>query len=284
MFARIAGGPRAHVQIPIGPHDHAIADASSGGLVLTGIVDDSAVKLHAVHAFPMNGVLYPQSTAPLTWTAGLAGKVTVSVSVPKQITVVRPPAGATTECSNVSLDRGGRIDVNSEIFGMSSGSFRYLPAGRWIDVHSDPARPADARLFLSETTAANAFSRGGPFVRIGVLVDQIYVAGWVRSSVVLSSDGGVGTFGVGYGTVGIGETVRKPLLKVVCPANVPVVAEVLGETATVGLVQAGAVIDVLERRGLFSRVLVLNRGLHVVDAAALLARTSDLAACPPATD
>ena len=278
-FARAAGGPRAHVQIPVGPAKHGIADASSGGLLLTGIVDASAIVLHPAHAFPMNGVVYPTSNVSLTWTKGQSGRVTVTAPAPTQLLLSRLPLAGTPECANVSLDRGARMDMYQEIFGAPSGSPCYFPSARMIAISSDPARPAEVKLFSGELLVCDAFAQRGGFTRVAVDVDQVFIAGWVRSSLVQGSSGRGSTGGVGFGSVGIVDMVRSPLAKVVCPESVPLVAEVAGESATVGAVLPGTTIEILERRGPFSRVFVTSRGVHVLGTAALLARASDLAAC-----
>jgi len=282
VFARASGGPRAHVEIPVGPNDHGIADLASGGLVLTGAVDGSVIKLYPIHPFPMNGVLYPQSTLPLSWTAGLAGKVSVTAALPKQITVVRPPLAGTTECFNVALERGPSIDMNQVLFGMPYGSTHYLPAGHMIEVFSDPARPAEVRLLLTENVTTDAFSSAGKFSRVSLQVGQVFIAGWVRTSHLQLAHGRGGLPGFAFGYAGLVDSEHQPLAKVVCPESVPVAAEAGGETATVGSVLPGTTLEILERRGLFSRVFARSRGVHVLETTALLARASDLAACSPA--
>lgn len=278
-FARASGGPRAHVQIPVGPAKHGIADASSGGLLLTGIVDASSIVLHPAHAFPMNGVVYPTSAVSLTWTKGQSGRVTVTAPAPTQLLLSRLPLAGTPECASVTLDRGARMDMYQEIFGAPSGSPCYFPSARMIAISSDPARPAEVKLFSSDLLVCDAFAQKDGFTRIAVDVDQVFVAGWVRSSLVQGSSGRGSTGGIGFGYAGIADPARSPLAKVVCPDSVPLVAEVAGETATVGAALPGTTIEILERRGPFSRVFVTSRGVHMLGTAAFLARASDLETC-----
>ncbi len=53
------------------------------------------------------------------------------------------------------------------------------------------------------------------------------------------------------------------------------------ESRTVGLVLPGTVVEILERRGAFSRVFVAAPGIHLLAETVLLARASDLSGCTP---
>lgn len=268
----------AHVETPAHEHDHAILDARSGGFVVSGAVDAAALRLFATAPFALNGVLYPQPTMALSWTGGGPGEVSVSAGAPSEITPAKP-LSATVACGAVSLDPGRDLDMNQALLGRKYGASYSVARGRFIQVHSDPTEPAEARLFLSEGAIAQGFESRGTFTFITLELDDSVVAGWVRTANLTSTHGGMGHGGRLSSIRGWGEGRRHPLAKVVCPAMVPVAAEVSSESRTVGLVVPGTVVEILERRGAFSRVFVAAPGIHLLAGTTLLARASDLAAC-----
>jgi hypothetical protein len=279
LFARITRGGRAQLQIPVGAHEHGILDVASDGLVVTGVVAREQIKLFAAHAFAMNGVVFPISTSPLSWTEGFSDGVSVTMAVPKEVLVAHPPLLAKRPCTDLTLDRGASLDMENTVFGAQNGADKRLRGGGAIEVFSDPGRPAEVKLVLETDTAIDSFASAGAFSRIGVYLDTAFVAGWVKTVHLKDAVNGGRGFPFGTSGVGVGDVNFKPLVRVVCSADVPVVAEAGGESANVGFIRANTSTEVLEHRGSFDRVYVKSRGIHLAESAVLLARASDLTAC-----
>lgn len=270
----------ARVQTPAHEHDHAILDAKSGGFVVSGAVDAKVLRLFATSPFAMNGVLYPQPTMALSWIGGGPGKAIVSADAPSELTPAKP-LSATVACGAVSLDSGRALDMTPVLLGGRYGQGYSVATGRFIQVHSDPTKPSEGRLFLSGAAIAQGLGSLGGFTFITLALDDSVVAGWVRTVNLTPTNGGMGHAGSLSSLRGWGEGRRSPLAKVVCPAMVPVAAEVSSESRTVGLVLPGTVVEILERRGAFSRVFVAAKGIHLLAETVLLARASDLSGCTP---
>lgn len=277
MFARVVGG-KARMHIPVGAAGHGTLDVGSNGLVISGFVARAHAPLFAASDFAMNGVLYPRSTTPLSWREGFSDGVSVTMEAPKGIVVKDPPLTARRPCADLTLDSGATLAPARAAFGKEHGASHMLRAGT-IEVFSDPARPADITLVLPERAYVASFASSGAFSRILLQRDQVFVAGWVRTSNLVEDwSGGGGTMS-GIGGVGIGSGHFRSTRKVICAADVPVVAEAAGERATVGHVLSGAPIDVADEPGGFARVRVANRFIHAADASSFLVRTADLKGC-----
>jgi hypothetical protein len=275
VFARVAGG-KARAHVPVGAAGHATVDVGSNGLVVSGFVARADVPLFAASEFAMNGVLFPRSSTPLSWSEGFAASISVTMATPKDIVVNNPPLTAKRPCAELSLDSGAALTPAKAAFGKEHGSARVLRAGS-TEVFGDPSRPADVKLVLPQRAFVQVFATSGAFSRIGVQHDQVYVAGWIRTSNLGETwSGGSGTLG-GIGGVGIGQGRPHSLRKVACPADVPLVVDVSGERATVGHVMTGTPIDVTVDGDDFSRVRIENR--NILPESAFLLRTSDLRGC-----
>ena len=207
----------------------------------------------------------------------------VSVDAPSELTPAKP-LSATVACGAVSLDSGRALDMTPVRLGGSHGQGYSVATGRFIQVHSDPTKPSEARLFLSGAAIAQGLDSLGGFTFITLGLGDSVVAGWVRTVNLSPINGGMGNSRSLFSLRGWGEGRRSPLAKVVCPAMVPVAAEVSWESRTVGLVLAGTVVEILERRGVFSRVFVAAKGIHLLAETVLLARASDLSACTPTAE
>lgn len=155
-----------------------------------------------------------------------------------------------------------------------------LRASPAIPLFSDPTRPSDLKIAFGADVAVDAFTTLGAFSRIGFSVKAVYVAGWVKTALLKprSPNGGSGSF-FGTSGVGIGQSTVTPLARVACTADVPLVAEVAGERATIGVALAQTPIDLLDRAEPFSRIAIRNRNILVTHDTGLLARASDLAPC-----
>lgn len=252
-----------------------------GGLVLTGVLAASQLRLYPTRLFLMNKVVYPLTNFLLSWTGSEPSKVTVSAEAPDWIKVVHPPLTATVACDAVSLDSVASPRVSEVLFGQKSGRFHQLPTGRFVEVYGEIGKPADVRVFFSSSMVAESFKFERGFTFVTIEQDQMVVAGWVRSQNLKPMDSGLGHLGPLSGGVGWTEASRSPIAKVVCSTSVPVVAEVSGESARVGEVLGGTVIEILEKRGDFSRIFVSAPGVRITRDATLLARTAELAACRP---
>lgn len=278
VFAHVTGG-RARVHIPVGAHDHGTLDVGSNGLVLSGVVEREDVTLFAAASFAMNGVVHPDATTDLTWREGFEDGVSVTMETPTGLVVSHPPLTAKRPCADVSLDRGPQLSHPKTAFGREHGDSRLLRAGGTVAVFSDPSRPADVQLVLTENAFPQVFATSGAFSRIGLQMSQVYVAGWVRTTnlgdVWYGSQGRLG----GFGRSGIVPRVFKALRTVECPADLPLVAEAVGERATIGHVLAGTRIEIVDESLPFSRVWIVNRDIHPTMSATLFARASDLATC-----
>ncbi|MFO0593342.1 MAG: hypothetical protein U0441_37720 [Polyangiaceae bacterium] len=299
-FVEFRSTLRGRLQLPADRHDHAIADILSNGLVLTGVLDASQVVLHPARPFAMNKVVYPQRQQRLSWTGSEPAKVTVSTQPPDWLKVARPPLTATVSCGDVSLDGASLVRVGEHLFGQKTGLFQNLPTGRLVEVYSEIGKPADARVIFPSGMDAQSFKSERGFTFVTIELDQVAVAGWVRSQNLTPAGGGMGRLGAIQGLSGWIERPHPPIAKVVCPASVPVAAEVSAdpakpwgppkpgatappvESAKVGEILGGTVIEIFERRGDFSSVFVKTPNVRLRKGAVLLARAAELAACSPA--
>lgn len=277
-FANVVGG-RARAHIPVGARDHGTLDVGSNGLVVSGVVERAQVTLFAAASFAMNGVIHPDAGTELTWREGFEDGVSVTMETPTGILVSHPPLTARRPCADVSLDRGSRLSHATTAFGREHGDSRLLRAGGTVAVFNDPSRPADVQLVLTENVFPQVFATSGAFSRIGVALEGVYVAGWVRTTnlgdVWYGGRGGLG----GSGRSGIVPGAPKPLRTVECPADLPLVAEAEGERATIGHALAGTRIEIVDESQPLSRVWIVNRDIYPTLSATLSARASDLTTC-----
>lgn len=278
VIARVTGG-RARVHVPVGAAGGALADVASNGLAVSGYAPPEQISLYATTAFPMNGVVYPPSSASLSWAKGSEEGVTVTMPAPDGVVVRHPPLAAERPCADLSLDRGARLAPAKAAFGVEYGDRRIIHAGRTLEVFADPARPADVQLVLREDVYADVFAASGSFSRIGAPANGVYVAGWVRTNNLGEEWGGSSGSLSGFGRSGIGAPRVSPVRTVQCGADVPLVAEAGGERTAFGHALAGTPIDVLAEGAPYQPVHIENRDIHPAILATFLARTSDLARC-----
>ena len=279
VFARIIGG-RAKLRIPVGVRGNGALDVASAGLALTGIVDGTQVILYAAREFSMNDVMFPTSTAPLSYEAGISDGVAVTTKVPGGVQVSQPPLIAKRPCADVSLDRGAALNLEKAALGGAVRAAQILHAeGVTIDVFSDLSRPPDVRIADNHDMSVWSFGRRGAFTRVGIWMEPLLVAGWIKTHHLTPTNRGRHTNTWPYAPPSFFDVGFESIRTVACSSDIALIAEAENERATVGRILAQTPVEILEERGPWLHVVVESPDIHAADTAAFLVRASEMKGC-----
>jgi len=225
----------------------------------------------------------PRSSAKLAWVSAKPNAVAVTFEPSSGVALEDPPLSAELPCDALALDPTS-VDMRAAVPGLKPGKRGLLGMRRVIPPSITPggapvanltAQPgADAEITLLELSGQHA--------RILWERSEALVFGWVPTSGLQTATGPRSLRGYGTGSgSGFGRSVH-PRTTVVCPDDVPLVAEAEGERLTVGRVLAGVTINVMDK-GEEERVVVVPSGIFWVPSEVkLLVRAARLNGCTKA--
>ncbi|EYF05370.1 Hypothetical protein CAP_3287 [Chondromyces apiculatus DSM 436] len=280
-FAELRGGVDVRVHLPAGRPAGVAVEVNAGGLSLRGHAHLAAIPVRPARPLAFHGFAVPLGSALLDLhEATQGGELTVTWPGAPGVMPVSGPVSERLRCDDVTV---GELEIDAvRAAGALDGEREaFLRLGREIPLSVEPGGPVVAALRArnDEDAAVTVVGTRGARVRVLWWREEALVVGWVPGvelrwsapfSSVIGDASGTGLLGL-LGTAG-GE--RR-----VCEVDVPLVAQVGEQRATVGVVRAGTRIEVLGRRAGYTRVAVAAGGVWIQEGAQILARTSDLARC-----
>lgn len=295
-FARITGGA-ARLSIPVGPAGDTVLEIRDGGITVEGHAPAAASALRPNAPFVMNDFTIPTIFAPLAWSEGTGGSLTVTHTPPAELEVVDSPLRAMRSCADLGLE-GGAFAAEDAVPGGGDAKkldVKALLPGDRVALAIKPTGKPVARIAVKEATLVNVYetipgvggnerthtreSRGSRS-RVSFAVDTLIVFGWVKTS-DLKPAGTLSGYGSGYGRKGLREPAFVVKERWRCAEDVPLVAEVDSERRRVGAIGKGTPIEVLERTDDEARVRVWTKAIHAAEGARLVVRAVDIAGCAP---
>ncbi|MBL8742896.1 MAG: hypothetical protein JNK04_17425 [Myxococcales bacterium] len=277
-FARFLEGS-VTLSIPSGKAGSTLLDTSAQGVVVRGFVDAATIELRPARAFVMAGFVVPSATARLAFTSAEGDSIKLALKpspgvIPKQklIEEERP-------CSDVGLEVA-KYETKTPVFGTRAASamrIRRTPVPLFL-------KPADRAPLATlavpeERDVVDRYFVDKDRSLIAWQADDMLVFGWVSSSALSPLNGSGGLLGRGSGFTPPAAVHEKPLARLQCGADVPVIARVMDVERTVGNISAGTVIPVVERDKPFSRVEVFTASLIPDANARFFVRTAELEHC-----
>ena len=282
VFARVAG-VKGSLHFPLGrAADGALFDLVDGGLALRGHLAGADVSLHPAKAFVMGEAVIPYGRATLLWSAATPGALAVTFDPHDGIALVQPPLSATMPCDALSLDFTS-IDPQAAVPDQKPGKRELLRVGGAVPLSLSPGGVTFANLTAKagEDAEVTVMDRAGPSARILWSRSDSSIFGWVPAASLQVPTKPPVLFGHGSGSgSGFGRSIH-PITRVVCPSDVPVVADAGGERMTVGRILAGTTINLMDRGQEYRSVIVATGGVQVPDGVELRVREDRIKGCAP---
>jgi hypothetical protein len=273
-FGSIWGDVAVDISIPVGKAKRAGIAVRPKGMVLRGFVDAADVALHPALPFVIGELASPWPKTELFYSEAKAGELTLSMATPSELIVKAGKLVAKRSCGDVELDVP-TFDTVSALFGKRSSRRMSLSGGATL-VAARPGGPAIATLLTPEAgRIVTGYEVSGTQTLFEVDLDDAMVFGWVSSSRLTDAGSGGRS-----GSIGIGRMGRhgpKPVARVKCTEDVPLIVELKEESATVGVISAGTIIDLLDSAG--ERTKVSLEAAFATDGARFCVRTLEVAGC-----
>jgi hypothetical protein len=273
LYARAGGGRAAY------------AELSSDAVKAFGFVDDASLSLHASHGIVLSAWVVPGPRAPLRWTSATRDHLSVEAKAPPTVQAAGA-IGADCVCTDLAIGEVS-FDPRAAIGATKTddASFKAVK-GIPLSVEADAAPVAHLE-FDAGSQRVEVIARQGPLARVlfhpGGLdpAQDMLFFGWVPASALSTqSTGSGGSWGTG-GQHGVNGP--PPKARVVCDGEVPLVAELDGETHLVGAVLPHVPLDVGDALSGPGEDLVDARphggAIGPAEGARLRAKRSVLASC-----
>jgi len=278
-FARIKRASARLILPPGKASGGAAIEVEAGGLEVRGYIDADTIDLRPAKPFVMNGFVIPSVHARLRWTEAASGELTVTHELKEGIEVLTP-LRVRRPCDDFSIDDVS-FDPEAALPKGKTKQVMALRSGPSIPLSIEPGGAPVARLVASTDSIneVTVLETRGAASRIATWVDDSFVFGWVKSASLTKPRNG---FGEGYGVGGLGLSGRGGGVKRVrvhCPDEVPVVAQVGEVRRLVGTIRQGAAIYIVERRGPYSVIEMNGGGAEPLDNALFLVANEELQSC-----
>lgn len=282
VFARVAG-VKGTLHFPLGrAADSALLDLLDSGLALRGHLAGADVSLHPAKAFVMGDAVIPQGRATLFWSAATPGALAVTFDPHDGIALVQPPLSATLPCDALSLDVTS-VDARAAVPDQKPGKRELLRAGSAVPLSLTPGGATFANLTAKagEDAEVTVMDRTGPSARILWSRPDSFIFGWVPAASLQVPTKPAALFGHGTGSgSGFGRSIH-PVTRVVCPDDVPVIADAGGERMTVGRILAGTTINLMDRGQEYRAVVIATGGVQIPNDVELRVREDRVKGCAP---
>jgi hypothetical protein len=280
-FVRVNGGA-ARLSIPVGPAIDTLLALEDDGLFVHGHVAAKATVLRPNRPFVLNGFAIPTIFARLSFTEGADGALTVTHPAGPDLEVIDAPLRAQRPCGDLGLE-GGAYDAATSVPGADAERKKVtvkalLPGKKPVALALEPGKKPVARIRVTEATLVDVHESRKGQARVSLPLNTLIVFGWVKAS-DLQKAGDMAGYGTGSGRLGVRDPQWTVEERLRCDADVPLMAEVDGVRATVGVIRKDKEIEVLGRAGDEARVWVRTKAIHAADGAVLRVRAADLAAC-----
>jgi hypothetical protein len=254
-------------------------------VILAGLVPAAAVPLRAARSFTVGEVFLPMPSTELHWTDATAGELGVEVrlqdSTLKVVKGVARRLRTRRPCGDLALEAGASFKAYEAVGGRGLDGDGRLKTSGPVPISATPGAAPLVRLVPSRelSEAITVLRREPEWTRIGVLLDDVILFGWVPESFVLPPPPKKGRDVSGFGQLGLAgigpfETKDTAFR---CTRDVRLLAEAGGQRRAVGTVEAGAAMEVAPGDGEFAFLTV--DGLKPVKGAKFLVRRTELEGC-----
>lgn len=282
VFARVAGA-KGELHFPLGPAaDGAYLDLVDSGLALRGHLAGADVALHPARGVVMGEAVIPRGRATLLWSAATPGALAVTFDPHEGIALVQPPLSATLPCDALSLDTTS-IDARAAVPDRKPGKPGLLRVSGPVPLSLAPGGVTFANLTAKtgEDAEVTVMERAGQSARILWSRPDSFIFGWVPAASLQAPTrpASLSTSGTGSGA-GFGRSIH-PISRVVCPDDVPVIADAGGERMTVGRILAGTTINLMDRGEEYRAILIATSGAQIPNDVTLRVREDRLKGCAP---
>ncbi len=275
LFARIDGGQVA-VTVPEGKAEVALIEASSAGVVVSGIGDAASIPVFPAKPFVMAGFLVPEGSTQLTLTAASEDEVRLKLTLPEEVVVPKRSVEEARPCGDVSVDPSS-FDSKTPVFGARPGSHPLMSGGlAELSLRPDGPRVATLRI-PPDGDLVHSFDEKDGRTLIGWQTSMVMVFGWVRSARLKETNMGIGGK-IGLGTASLGALRIATVASVRCQHDLPLIAESDGEARTVGRILAGTTVRIARWGEPRSRVALDAAGIREQHGT-FSALTAELRAC-----
>jgi hypothetical protein len=280
VFAELTS-PRAALHLPTGKASAGAGlEVENEGLLLRGYVAGDAFTLRPAKAFVMGGFVVPTAFAELVWTEAHENDVLVSYDLGSSVTLIQAPLSAKLACADLTIgssnfqpEQAARLAKNAKDALLHTGR----PIALATELGGAPVARLNARDDQDALVKVGSSERGQ--TQIWWWRDAALVFGWVATSDLQKRPAPPGE---GYVT-GSGSLALKHSSAVIgavrCNQDVPVIAEARETRATVGLIRAGTLIEVLGRNETEATVQTTSPFIATARGARLLVSASTLDAC-----
>ncbi len=277
-FARFDSGG-ASLSIPTGKVGSALLETSAEGVVARGFIDAASIELRPARAFVMAGFVVPNATATLSFTSAKEDALMVALKPAPGVHVTKKLIEEERPCGDVGFD-STKYETKTPVFGTRSASTMLIRRGPVALMLKPTDKTPVATLSIpQEREVVQRYFIDKDRALISWEAENMLVFGWVSSQALTNFNGGRGSMGpiVGFGRPG--GTRGKPVARLQCDEDVPVIARVKDVERTVGHVARGTVIPVLEWGSPRSRVELFTASLIPDASAQFWARTPELERC-----
>ena len=279
-FAQLLDAAAAEIGVPAGKASGVGVEIRSVGYVIRGFVDAEAIALSPLVPFAMSDLAAPWPKTKLSYTEASSGEITVTLAAPTALLVKGGKLVAKRPCGDLGMDVS-TFDVASVMLGKRPHQRMSLSRGAAVIAGSPGGVAIATFLSPNDGTIVQGYETSGSQRLIQLDLQETMVFGWVSSARLTEANGGSGT----SSSIGIGRSRRKgpkPAARVICAADLPLIAELKKESATIGVISAGSTIDVIEWGIDRSPVGVDGSAVHPESGVRFLTRTAELEACTPA--
>lgn len=275
----LAAGWNARVALGEGPAEKAVitGEFSDAGITVRGHLKLETVQIFASQPLLLGGVFIPDGTTPLRWLESSKGKPTVSAEAPEGVRFIQA-AQAEVGCSGLSLSTS-RFDRLQGASTQKVATLGILTTP--LVLFSAPEGKPAVKLDRSEKPhLVKRLDSLGDWARVAVAFPSGEVVGWVVSSSISLSKGGVEGSGM-RGRRGVVFMAGQPLESRVCPKILPLILSVGPLSLVVGSLDAHTPFDLTAHGEALTGVGLRSKRLSARGGQFFM-RTSDLAECKPA--
>jgi hypothetical protein len=262
----------------------AFAELSSDSVRVWGFVATDKLFVRSAVPFAAAGFALPAPNATMQWLGSKEGLVSVEVKLPAHAKALVPPR-AERACGELALDPA-QYDARAAIPEPKLQSMQ-LPDARTIQLTDAPGGKAVCELKypLNHHASVDVIARSGNYARILVHAqslgptDSVVFAGWVQSSLLSApNSGSSGSWGTGRGSW---ASTHRPRRRVTCPQEVPIVADLGGESKLVGAVLPNVTIEITgPDEGEWVEVHLRTAQVQPAEGAKTMVKRSVVAPCP----
>jgi hypothetical protein len=257
-----------------------------GRIELQGLAAATTLPLHFAHPVLLGDLFLPMATTDLNWTDAAAGEMGVEIRLGKMTSEVLKGVDwrqhVRRECTELGIQAAGSFHEFAPIGGRGLNAAARLSAPGPVPLSATPGGAPIASLvprgwLYPGTTVVE---RRPEWTRVAVMLDQMFLVGWVPRKVVkpppkpkMMGDTVVGMGGLGLSGGGPPRW-KAPFT---CDHRVRLVAEARGQRRVVGTIGPGVQMEVAP--GEYKLLGVRVDGINPIEGAQFLIHRADIQGC-----